>query len=75
MTTHPDPRAAFAEARHQWRITFHSSTSEKFGACFVDAKDEAAALKFFAQAFPRCTVVGVKLEPVNPCAQYEKRPT
>lgn len=58
--------------RRQWRVVF-SGTSGGAGACFIDAADEAGALRFFAQAFPGCSVLTVTLEPVDPCAAYEPR--
>ena len=58
----------------QFRVTY-TSASGKPGACFVDAADEDWAKRFFAQAFPGATLVAIRLEPTNPCAQYERRST
>lgn len=62
-----------ATIRQQFRICFHDGAGG--GACFIDAKDEAAARAFFHQAFPRYVIVTIRLEPVSPCAAYERRTT
>lgn len=61
--------------RHQYRIVFSNPSHGNHGTVFIDAESEAAALKFFAQAFPSATVVSVRLEPVSVCGSYERRPT
>jgi hypothetical protein len=57
----------------QWRVVWGRSGSSEGGAVFIDAPTEAAALAFFGAAFPGKHVVSVKLEPVDPCPQYEVR--
>lgn len=60
-------------ARQQYRIVYSSVRGGSRGACFVDAADETSARAFFAQAFPNSAVVEIVLEPVDPCAAYERK--
>lgn len=62
-----------AVAKQQWRIVMASTIGRAF-TVFVDAVDEPAARAFAAQAFPKSTVAMIRLEPVDPCAAYERRP-
>lgn len=58
----------------QWRIVFSNPRGGSGGACFVDAKDEAGARKYFNEAFLSSVIVSIALEPVDPCAAYERKP-
>lgn len=61
-------------ARQQYRLTFRDVRNpEQGGTCFIDAADEAGARLFFSKAFPNSTLVSIRLEPVDPCAAYERR--
>lgn len=60
----------------QFRIVYRASNGvgQVSYVAFVDAKDEEGARTFFSKAFPRSEIASVTLEPVDPCAQYERRP-
>jgi len=58
----------------QFRVTYTSARGAS-AVCFVDAETEQGARAFFAMAFPGATLVAITLEPVDPCRQYERRPT
>lgn len=57
----------------QFRIVFTNAAGSRNGTVFVDGANEAAALLFFAKAFPHSIVTSVKLEPVDPCAAYARK--
>lgn len=56
----------------QWRITLKYPNGSG-RVVFIDAKDEQGARDFAAKVFPRAEITEAKLEPVDPCAQYERR--
>ncbi len=58
----------------QWRVVYRSALKpNQHATCFVDAATEEAARALFAQAFPRAVLESIRLEPVSPCAAYERR--
>ena len=66
MTTHPA-----AVERKQWRVV--AKSGDRGITAFVDEQNEQMARAAFAQMFPRAVIVSCALEPVDPCAQYQKR--
>lgn len=61
-------------AKQQYRVVLTEPNGRSTTA-FIDAADETAARAFVAQAFPRSTLALIRLEPVDPCAAYERRST
>ncbi len=57
----------------QWRVVYRHPGAGFAGACFIDDDDEAEARSFFAKAFPSAVLLSINLEPVKPCAAYERR--
>lgn len=58
--------------KHQFRVVL-AEPSGRTTTAFIDAADEAGARAFVGQAFPRSTLVLIRLEPVDPCAAYQRR--
>lgn len=57
----------------QYRVTYRRASGVE-GVCFVEAMTEEGARAFFLQAWGTVEILSLVLSPVDPCAQYERRP-